>query len=87
MFKVYKTQCNQCLLSKNAIVSPERRDDIIKTCISKQTFFICHKSPSMETGKKKDEVCCKGWYKAFGQYSQMIRISERLNVVEEVEHD
>lgn len=80
MFKVYKTSCKNCLLSSDAIVSPKRRKDIIKDCVTKQTHFVCHKA-----SMRNEDVCCKTFYDTLGHTSQMIRIAERLNAVEEVE--
>lgn len=80
MFKVYKTQCQNCLLSKDSIVSPSRRKEIIQGCAQKQTFFICHKA-----SMKEEEVCCKTFFDKLGHVSQLIRIAERLNAVEFIE--
>ena len=77
MFKVYDKPCDQCLISSNAIVDNDRRTEIIQGCIRKQTHFICHKA-SIEG----EDVCCKTFYDKLGQHSQMIRIAERLNMVE-----
>ena len=75
--KVYESTCNNCLLSKDSIVSPERRKNIIKDCTSNQQHFICHKATM-----KGDNVCCKTFYDKLGQYSQGIRIAERLDMIE-----
>jgi hypothetical protein len=74
--KVFDKPCDQCLLSKNAIVSHARRREIIKECIEKQTHFICHKA----TIQNKD-VCCKTFYDELGHRSQLVRIAQRLGVV------
>ena len=79
-FKVYKTPCQNCLLSKDAIVSPKRRREIIQSCATEQTHFICHKS-SMEGGN----VCCRTFYDQMGNVTQMIRIAQRLRAVEFVD--
>lgn len=77
MFKVYEKTCKNCLLSPDAIVSPEARKDIIKGCEKKQTYFICHKASMND-----QEICCRTFYDKLGHISQMIRIAERLNYVE-----
>lgn len=74
--KVYKECCKNCLLSKDRIVSPKRAKEIIEGCARKQTHFICHKS---------DDVVCKTFFDKFGHVSQMIRISERLDMIEFIE--
>jgi len=77
---VYKETCKNCLLSADSIVSPKRRKEIIQTCATEQTHFICHKA-SME-GK---DICCKTFYDRLGHISQMVRISERLNMIKFIE--
>lgn len=71
--KVYESSCKNCLLSKDRIVSPVRAKQIIQGCIKNQSHFICHKA-SID-GK---DVCCKTFFDKFGQYSQLIRIMERI---------
>jgi hypothetical protein len=78
MFKVKKECCDQCLFSKDAIVSNERRKDILKDCRSNDSHFVCHKA----TIEGKD-TCCKGFYES--QTSNMIRISQRLSMIEFVD--
>ena len=71
MFKVKKECCEECLFSENKIVSSKRKADILRGCMQDDTHFICHKS---------EDVCCKGFYDRVD--SQMIRIAQRLNMVE-----
>lgn len=75
-FKVFDSICKNCLLTKNRIVSPERMKGIIEDCKKEQSFFICHNSPEGE------EICCKKFYTQLGHVSQLIRIAERLDMVE-----
>ena len=81
--KVYKTQCKNCLLSPDSIVSPARRKEIIKKCTTEQTFFVCHKSSI----QGNEDVCCKTFYDRLGYYSQMIRIAQRLGVIQDIEQE
>jgi len=78
--KVYKDCCKNCLLSPDAIVSAKRRKEIIQTCSLEQTHFICHKA-----SMRDEDVCCKNFYDKLGHTSQMVRIAQRLNVVQFVE--
>lgn len=80
MLKVFKTRCDQCLFSKNRIVSNQRAAEIIKDCLKKQTYFICHKATI-----EGESVMCRGFYDEMGYHSQQLRIAERLNAVEFVE--
>jgi len=75
MFKVKKECCNQCLFSKDRIVSGERMKEILSDCRKNDTHFICHKA-SIEG----ENNCCRGFYDK--QSSSMIRIAQRLNCVE-----
>ena len=77
MLKVFKECCKNCLLSEDAIVSPGRRKDIVQGCVKNQTHFQCH----MATIEGKD-ILCKAFFDKLGHYSQMVRISERLNMIE-----
>lgn len=76
MFQVYQSSCENCLFSKNRIVSPERAKEIISTCLKEQTHFICHKS-SMEGG----EICCHSFYKKLGKRVGKIKVFEHLGII------
>jgi len=78
MFKVKKECCNQCLFGKDKIVSSKRRQQILADCRQNNNHFICHKA-SIEG----DDICCHDFYKT--QTSNMIRVSQRLNMVEFVD--
>lgn len=65
--KVFNHSCQNCLLSKDRIVSPERAKEIIGECKKKQKHFICHKS---------DDIVCRTFYDKLGHYSQGIRITK-----------
>lgn len=80
MLQVYKECCQNCLLSPDSIVSPTRRKEIINGCAKKQTHFICHKASIDEK-----DIVCKTFFDKLGHVSQMIRIAERLNMVQFVE--
>ena len=71
MLKVKKKCCGQCLFSKNKIVSDKRKDQLLNEIEMEDGHFICHKS--------NDHVC-RGFYEK--KTSNMIRISQRLGMVE-----
>lgn len=77
-FKVCEEKCDQCLFTDNRIVRPGRVKEILKECRQKDSHFTCHKA-SIAGG----DVCCRGFYDT--QTSQMIRIAQRLNMVEFVD--
>lgn len=78
--KVYKECCQNCLLSEDKIVSARKAKKIITNCKKEQSYFVCH----VATMENK-EIVCKKFFDQFGQYSQMVRIAERLNAIEFVE--
>lgn len=80
MFKVYKTQCKNCLLSKDRIVPSDRANQIIKDCVKEQTHFICHKASMND-----EDVCCRKFYDEIGHKINKIRIFERIRAVEFVD--
>lgn len=77
MIKVNKNMCDQCLFSPNKIVSEKRMSTIVQGCIRDQTHFICHKTK---------DVVCGGFDKTMGDYSQMLRIAERLKTIELIDN-
>lgn len=76
MLKIMKKKCDQCLFSKNKIVSDSRKKGIIKECKERQNHFVCHKT---------DNVVCAGFNEKLGEYAQSIRMAGRLGIIEYVE--
>lgn len=74
MLEIKAKQCDQCLFSKNRIVSGKRMKEIVTGCVRRDTHFECHKG-TIE-GK---HIVCAGWFSKFS--SQMIRIAGRLNAI------
>lgn len=75
MFKVYAERCNQCLFSKDKIVSDERRAEVLEECRRRDSHFICHKASIA-----RQDVCCRGFYDACT--SNLIRVMGRLGAIE-----
>ena len=80
MFKVGRNPCKQCLLSKNKIVSDERRAEILKECLSSGTHFICHKASIDDK-----DICCAGFFAKFKNDIPKIQIFERLGMIKKVD--
>lgn len=76
MFKVCRQKCNQCLFSKNRIVSKKRMAEVLEQCRRTDSHFECHKT---------EDVCCAGFYQADPYATNLMRIASRLGVVEFVE--
>lgn len=73
---VQNKQCDQCLFSKNKIVSDERKQDLIDTCDRETPYFVCHKS-SMKDGRN----CCRGYYDRYMKDHPMINIAISLGKI------
>lgn len=78
MLSVKSKQCDQCLFSKNRIVSASRMKEIVKGCVRDDTHFECHKG-TIE-GKR---IVCAGFYQRFS--TNLIRISGRLGMLKIVD--
>lgn len=79
--RVQKTKCNQCLFTKNRVVSEEVAAKIIKTALKKDTYFNCHKT---QVKGLKSNVCCKGFWDAHKNNFNLGRVAQRLGIVEKV---
>ena len=83
-FRVAKKRCSECLFSDARVVSESRAKSIIEKCLKNDSHFICHKSTIA-----KREAMCRGHYDEVEQGRlpppQMLRIAERLDVVDFVE--
>lgn len=77
-FPVMSACCNQCLTTPGRIVSGESMKDIVDTCIKKETWFQCHYGTIVG-----EEVCCRGFFDAFGDQVAIIRLAKLYNLVEE----
>lgn len=54
---VCKRSCNECLFTKNKIVSDARKAEVLEDCERDHTHFICHKASL--AGK---DIICAGFY-------------------------
>lgn len=77
-FQVCENSCNQCLFSKNRIVSAARVREILAGCARDDTHFVCHKASI--AGR---EVCCRAFYDT--RTTNLIRIAGRLGMIEFVD--
>jgi hypothetical protein len=64
--------CNQCLFSKNKIVSDEVKAEIVADCLKTDKPFVCHKT---------NGIICKGFDLRY--QSQAQRMAKRLGIWKE----
>lgn len=77
-FLVTNHECDQCLFSKERIVSSARMKDVLSECSRKDTYFVCHKATI-----EGHNVACRGWFERFS--CNLSRIAERLGAVKYVD--
>lgn len=76
-----KKCCNQCLTTKNRIVSGKRAAEIVKTCRNEDIHFVCHKS-----NNKFPNVHCSGMHKI--NNSKSYRFAKSLGIkIKEIDMD
>lgn len=76
------TRCDQCLFSKNRIVSAKRAADIVAECEREDKFFICHKATLRDS---EAQVCCRGFFDAHPGVGAPLRLAISLGVAEFVD--
>jgi hypothetical protein len=82
-FKVCAERCDQCLFSKDAIVSNARRKQVLTDCARRDAHFICHKHGfGSEDELHGENVCCRGFYDRNPMATNLMRIAHRLGAVE-----
>jgi len=75
--KIYKEKCNECLFTKNRIVSVERYKELIQDCLERDKRFICHKSTI-----NGESICCRWFYDVHGKDVLPIRLAKLLWIEE-----
>lgn len=75
-------RCNECLFSKNKVVSDERRDDVLETCMRRGAHFECHKA-----SKHKLEAVCRGFYDSEEHTTRLIHVARLLKAVRFVKEE
>lgn len=73
ILKVYKSQCANCLISKDRIVSPKRAKQLIEDTLKDEIHFICHKASMND-----EDVCCKAYFEAFKSKNKKLQILQML---------
>jgi hypothetical protein len=88
-FKVKSEKCATCIFRPGNPMSLEagRVAQMVEECRQKDSFVICHDTIDHAAHERgvpgENEAACRG-YLDTGAYPQMLRIAERLGVVEEV---
>lgn len=76
--KVCSKSCDQCLFSKNKIVSEKRKQEILGECEREQTHFICHKGSIIG-----ENIVCNGFYRnKTTPYLELMKDTRRIEFVD-----
>ncbi len=76
-FQVAHERCNQCLFTRQKIVSNKRRKQIIQEALRKDTFFVCHKATIIG-----HHICCRSFYDIYRNDVLITRLAQLFNIVE-----
>jgi hypothetical protein len=74
--KVCDKMCDQCLYSKNKIVTDVRKDQILYQLEQVNDYFICHKASMVN-----ERVMCRGYYEANKKTSLLIILGSQLKLL------
>jgi hypothetical protein len=76
--KVCNKSCDQCLFTKNKIVSDERKTELLNICVRDDTHFICHKGSAVG-----ENIVCNGFYRNRSTtYLELLKATGRIEFVE-----
>lgn len=76
--KVCSKSYDQCLFTKNKIVTDERKQEILDGCEREQTHFICHKGSIAG-----ENVVCNGFFRnKTTPYLELVKVTGRIVFVD-----
>ncbi|TYR37453.1 hypothetical protein FXV77_05460 [Sphingobacterium phlebotomi] len=76
--KVCNKSCDQCLFTKNKIVSDQRKHQILEQCERDETHFICHKGSIAG-----QNVVCNGFFRnKTTPYLELAKATKRIVFVD-----
>lgn len=75
-FRICAERCDECLFSKDKIVSERRKKEVIRDARQGQGYFICHK-----VSLRDQNGCCRGFFDSYGYDIQIYQIASRLGFV------
>jgi len=72
-------QCDNCLLSRDRLVTGERARDLISsTRETEGGSFICHKSQIVD----EPEAICSAWFERFADEDRILSLAKAMDVIE-----
>ncbi|MCF2903087.1 hypothetical protein L1267_22210 [Pseudoalteromonas sp. OFAV1] len=78
---VQKKCCNNCLFTKNKIVSDAAKDEILEDCVTNNKKFLCHKGTIRGV-----DIVCRGYYEKYNDPA-VNKLLESVGEIEFVEID
>lgn len=83
-FYVCATQCDQCLFTKDRVVSGRRAAQLIRDAVANDRFFECHKHSLRDAAPTDRHVCCRAFFKRLGDRVWPIRYARMTAGIVEV---
>lgn len=86
--KILDEQCATCIFRPGNPMQLQtgRVAAMVRECRVRQSFIPCHETMTIadedEHADRTNDPVCRGFYDAHGEVSQLIRISERLGMIE-----
>lgn len=76
--QVCSRPCDECLFSKNKLVSDQRAGEILEQCEEERTHFICHKGTL--AGKN---IVCNGFYREkTTPYLELMKATGKIELID-----
>ena len=78
---VLAEKCGQCAFTPRRIIPGARVADIVRSTVEEDgAHFICHKTTIAGDG----DAICAGWYEHFGDRDPLLRLADRMGIIERV---
>lgn len=79
-------RCNTCVLRPGNLMNlaPDRLADLIQTNLDAGAALICHQTLSYGDHPEVGEAVCRGFYDAYGDEVNAIRVMHRLGGFQEI---
>lgn len=85
MLSLLKKPCSQCPWTGALQLAPGGLKAHADTCRDQDRHFVCHKYLDGGTRAPKDAPVCRGFYDALPGVGQLVRIAQRLGVLQEID--
>lgn len=82
VFEIMSKRCDECLFTRNRIVTKDRAAEKVAQCLATGKPFDCHKA-----NLKKRSVTCRGFFDVVGEELLVVRLAKQLDLVREIKEE